>query len=374
VTAIPPLNDRTPREGTSARSFGCSRDGARLTDVFTQSGPTLTQLQDTVEYILGGTSTDVFGGKIDRRLPVASGAFPMWSANAITNAAGKGSFEVDLSRTPLGPPVPDEVSHYEEYHWSVEFVSKPYLILDNDRISVVSSDPATGDPVVWFNEAGVSKPYFYATEWQRYTTSELLPAVNWVTATQGQMVFRTGSGAAPNAVPFPGMPKMRMPDSTYRLTFRAIPYRWVTSANSYFERFLGYLNQDRWFQFGPGALAYQSYSFNVYCPPVQQKEDIQGVNGLIRLCDVDMLFSVTRRKCSDPPDTTAGTWNKNWIPAGFNCQPWFGPSASARRFHFATVQSADASLRAPMWPSGPLPRILFTDPDAPQIAGTFDLP
>jgi hypothetical protein len=373
VAEVPDLNDRTPRDGTSAHAFGCSRDGARLSMVFTQDDPSLADLQDTITQLIGGTSTDVFGGKIDRQLPMASGMFPMWSVNAITNAAGKGSYEKEGSRAPLGPPVNPEVARYEQYHWSVEFTSKPYPILDNDKIRVLSSDPDTGDPISWFNEAGVSKNFTYAEEWKRYTTFESLPRPgNWATGTIGsQNTFYTGSGAAPNNIMFPGTPRMRMPDSTLRVTLRAIPYRWVESENSYFERFLGYVNQRQFKQYRAGYLAFESYGSNVYCPPLQQKETLDGAEAVVRLCDVEMIFGVTRRRATDPPDTTAVGWNKNWVVDGWNALPWFGPNAAARRFYYSAHKDADITKRCPQNPSFPV-EILFTDPDFPQIAGTFD--
>jgi hypothetical protein len=171
---------------------------------------------------------------------------------------------------------------------------------------------------------------------------------------------------APDGQTAKGQVRQYLNNADVTLTWYGVPLRYVRSANCYFDKYRGRVNQNEWQTpwkiWKPGELLYQNYSYKEYVPAVATME-LDPIFGTLRstekLCTVVLKFLETRRDTTDvyaPAD-------RNVVVGGHNLLPWWVD----RKFHFGGTPPPGGAAGDPVpgFDSVDL-RILFTDPDFVQ--------
>lgn len=325
---------------------------------------TTSDIPDAITQIIGGTSTDIGDGTLERTLPLAHPLYPWLYADGVTIRGFGAGYMYSGAQELEAPPFPDFTA-YPNYQFDVQFTPRSYVIASDASVPTV--------PLSFYNTAGEEQEADVAGEWVRYTDWWYERKFESITSRQGQMMFRTETGNPPNGICYSDMPKLFLPDSLLKIVWYQIPYRYIYSENSYIDGLIGFINQNVFTTWPVGSLLYIGYTAKRYTPPVQELSQIYtGSTGYVysaeKLCDVELLFLRTKRTL--PSDGEAITpSNPNWVVAGWNLLPWLVD----RKFHYATSFSGanptETSSWTPMFPSTEL-SLLFTDPDA---AGAFQV-
>lgn len=329
--------------------MGFSQDGGRGQSVYLCLTADLT---DVLLDLLGYTEQESTDGRLIRHLPRAHPRYPWLFVDRIAQVQGVGNPDrVAASSTLEASPVEYGTS-YPNYKVTVEWAPRPYAVIGDDKIEIASVD--------WTDTDGSAESNTYAAEWLRYTDWEYLPRVELITAQQGQMVLRRGDASEPNGNTFPGMPQLRLASSTIIARWFHVPYRYVTSSNSYLVRFQGRINQSTWNDHAAGSLLFDSFRVKRYTPPFPDANNVVGAAVFAdKLCDIELVFQKVYRTTPSAPTPS----NTNWIAAGHNLMPWF----TDRQFYYATSfdknNTADATKWYPPYLSAPF-QLLFTDPDS----------
>lgn len=347
-------------DSVSPNSSGFNNQGGRATWTYQLRG---SEVEARALEILGYTD-DGKDGRLKRVLPRSAPQFRWLYANAV-NLRGVGRpTDEDAEAGIETDPVVDLYSLYPTYDCEVEFTHRPYALLPDAAIAVNRGE--------YFDEHGQTVRFRYATEWERYTDWVVTPAPELITAQQGHMVFKTGEFIGPNNdtpddAAGNGLPRMQIGKSLLTVTWYQVPYRYVESENSYLDRFLWKINQNRWCDFDPGYLLYENYEVvNRSTPPFPDKvPSALGANfSTEKVCDIKLYFRIFRKEMATPYVPKNG----NWIAAGHNLFPWFGKpnSTGGREFYYVVsinqTDKDDEFLWQPTYTSFPV-EILFTDPD-----------
>lgn len=260
---------------------------------------------------------------------------------------------------------------YEEYRGTVEFVQRPYHVLPDDSIGVFAS--------TWSDEKGLPRDFIYAEEWMRYVEIDETFDPKIITATQGQLIFQTEDGGQPAGQAFAGTPRIPYPESVITLMWHQVPYRYVSSPNSFLKRFANRVNQARFtiqdYVFEPGQMLYLGYGKpKRYTPPFPLRDPRFDFTRYVleKWVNLEITFAIcSREPTSVPPDLL----NANWVPRNWNALPWFGPGnvgTPQRGFHyvcnFNPFAPKDRHYWQPLFESAPF-ELLFTDPDVQQPPG-----
>ncbi len=318
-------------------------------------------------------------GKILRTLPRTFPQDPSLFANSIA-VAGQGRPLVREAPTPQdasdppavrAQPVASRYPEYPEYRGRVEFSLRNYQVLPDYYI--------IGNNGIWYNDAGEEEVFEFVNEYDRFLEIDEKFDPKIITATQGQLIFRTDSRSAPDGAAFAGQPRLPLPETTITAVWRQVPYRFVSSRKSFLKRWAMRVNQHEWtiqdYYFEPGELLYLGFSYTRYTPPFPRLlQDNQLIdpfghkpfpNSIEKWCDITLTFSRVTREVADPPQLP----NRNWIANHQNALPWFGPgtvSAPARGFHyvcsFDPTNPDNRNYWQPTYLSAPL-ATLFMDPD-----------
>jgi hypothetical protein len=331
--------------------------------------------------VLGYTNTKVLGGRLNRVLPLRHPQYQWLFADSF-RPRGVGANSTTLTPSPgPGSSIVPQFPLYNVYNCDISFSQRDYNVWQDADIQVVTD---TG-----YDKADTPYTFTYATEWLRFCTFNLTPINQFISAQQGQMRFRasgTGGAVRPDTVQYQDAPKMYLPDSALTVRWYEVPYRYLTSPNSYLRNFIGHINQQDWGElpvttglaptFGPykaGSLLYHGakptaiYSNVVPDPGLLA---FNKTNGFARslLCDLELAFTYTARTIGTPSLNTPdfSTVNRNWIVAGHNLLPWL----TTRLFYYATTEDttsaitmADKTKWFPTFNSFPF-SLFFTDPDA----------
>jgi len=332
--------------------------------------------------ILGGVSDIHTDGSLKRVLPLShpirSGFYA--SARSALEGSGVPFFAKDgnASNNPnvnkdLNPSLLPVALIYPENRVTVEFTPRLYPLLPNSYINVFANG-------AWYDDSNNQQIFSYADEWIRFTDVDFHPKDDWISFTLGgQMAFSTGFAKPPQGAQYAQMPRIRMPNSLLKITWYQVPYSYITSPNSYLERYKGRINQNGWWRWRPGKLLYINYNpiryqqpnpnmgFIKSINPIQGNSDPHDANGnpvpsvgtaksFLQTCDIELEFILTSRILA-PGDQPSPT-NKNAVAAGHNLLPW----GTDRKFHYAETIGGQA---VPLWGSFPA-EILFTDPDLDQ--------
>ncbi len=372
------LGDLSPASGT----FSQTGAGASVEYLFTPPGlgnARYAALQNSVTDVLGTTGTRPTDGRIQRKLPVRHPLYQWLFADSVSYQGVGSQYATVTPSAGPGSAIIPQVPVFETYKVRVQYGPRHYNCWQDKDISVFDS--------VFYDKAGGALNFRYATEWYRFTSFEHYPTNNFLQAQQGQMVFRAagpGGAVAPNGTVFQDAPKLYMPDSVLKVRWYQVPYRYLTSKNSFLVRFVGHINQNRFGYpakgntlepYAPGSLLYHGATpLQVYTPPVPD-EGILAFNfgdgfKKSKLCDLELTFSYTARKLgtstANVPDFSSV--NRNWIVGGWNLQAWF----TTRKFYYVSsfdpAAPNDQSKWFPPYNSFPF-ELLFTDPDIAQPFG-----
>lgn len=383
-------------DSVAPQQIGIKPDDARITMPFyLKEIRDADDLKNRVLSILGWNA-EGFDGSILRVPPRAVGLMPFLYASSVNlvgygipieiaaNPAEEddpGEFPIDVildlqqseargrSRRLRPTPIASDFALYPQYTAAVEFLQRPYHVLPNDEITIQTSQ--------WHHEDQDKypepMPYLYADEWKRWVEIDQRFQPKIITATQGQLTFRTGDGTAPHGQCFAGSPRLPYPEKTLTVTWRQVPYRYLSSQKSYLERFANRINQFPFeiqgYSFEAGELLFLDFDYTRYTPPFPLTDPATGRFALEKWVDLKLVFGVARRAALNPPQLP----NDNWVAHGWNVLPWFGVGWRKRRdFHYvASFHPFDPTNRAywaPLFNSCPI-ELLFMDPDAPQPEG-----
>lgn len=356
-------------ESVSPSSAGASMEDARsVRNYFLEGSPTATNLNEVITDLVGQVNPAVGDGRVNRQLPKTDPVFQSWLCSGIQEMRGWG--KPTKTAVPLNistSPASGFYGAYPTYQIKTEFRPRPYAVLPNSSIVVSTAS--------YWNRDGDRKYFLSANEWLRFTDYTQTPMNNFVTAKTGQMRFHTASGTAPGAnAPnkigsvFTESPRMLLPDSVIKMIWYLVPFRYVSSINSYLQRFVGYINQTDWYNWKKGQLLFMGATPHKFTPPFQRFFNIFGVNigqEKDKLCNIELTFIYTSRTGTDVPTSGSFFPNANWIAAGHNLLPWL----ATRKFYYVTsydtTNPADQTKWFPSWPSVPF-EFLFTDPDTAQ--------
>ena len=352
----------------SASTAGCSLQGGKSVMTLGLDVEELSDIQDGIDLLIGGTSVAIGDGRLSRTLPLANPMFPYQYVSTINTIRGIGSYQLVEADPDLETTTLPKVALYETYLYTVEFTPRPYALLEDIDIDVITDG--------YYDADGNIHSYTYATEYYRYTVIDVMSKEEAITATQGMMVFRTQSGTQPGNGPngnpppaqFGAQPRIFMPNQILKILWMQVPYRYITSPNSWISTLVGTINQLKILDYLPGQLLFIGYTPKPYTPPVPDlvvNEFGAGTGySTERLMDIELLFSLTSRVVTDAP---VGLPNKNTVAAFQNAFPWFGLQAGqkGRKFYFGSLagHDNDPSFWAPVFSSMPH-SVLFTDPDA----------
>lgn len=333
--------------------------------------PTFDQLRSSIIDLLGYTVTAVNSASSDCRirriLPARHPAY-QWMFADSCSPQGIGSTFTNITPSPgNGSPIIPNFPLYADYELRVSFSPRPYSSWQDADIAILKNQTA-------YKKDGSSYTYTAACEWNRFTTFDLYPVNNFISAQQGQAKFRTSDGVGgtptPNNNQFQDAPRMYLPDSMLKVKWWQVPYRFLTSTNSYLRKFVGHINQTAFKpEYPAGSLLFLGANpTQIYMPPIpdpgilafSKDPDALPVG---RLCDLELNFLYTARTL-DPSQSAPTYANKNWIVAGHNLQPWL----TTRMFYYTSSEgqpdAADQTKWYPNYFSFPH-ELLFTDPDSP---------
>ncbi len=360
---------------------------------------------DTLNAIVGGTIVAPTGGGLTRLLPMFDPCFTGWPARSVSGFRGVGTPFPATNLPPLDPAntgsfqaaqgvplivtaisgssglvIPNTLT-YPTYEVTVEFAPRPYPMLNDAQVIPRSLESN------WIQSDGGARvvlPQIFP-EWWRFTTISYEPQNQYVNMKSGQMYFNVVGGASPNRVTLDQVISILLPDDLLTIDWFGIPWRYITSPNSYIRRLRGMINQFTWwetvtgpndFMFRPGTLLYASYKTTEYSSPLSNLVPWNfQVRALPKLCNVKLVFMHTERNATNSPTPA----NRNYISAqGWNVQPWLGGQTpngiglpGGRQFYYASTTQNDASGN-PAWVSAPIPQLLFQDPDAPTAVDLDD--
>lgn len=335
-------------------------------------------LHDIIKEIYGYTNPFSTAGqyRLSRRIPKTHPKFSYLYAQRISSLIGKGSATAvrEPPTYPTNPamgnnPIADYFK-YQQYEVGVDFSTRPYpIIADTDFTASFAGS--------WYKRDGTLDNFTYAPEWVRYTDYDYFPQDNTIQGQQGSMSLWGIPAPAPDHIPFQSPPWMWLPDMQLKINWYQVPYRYITSANSYIaptenRNWRGRVNQNWFWNWAPGSLLYMSYSVKKYTPPTPDIGTYASWTGALdakallgnllnyeRLCDIELTFLYTNRYRSG--SLGAVITNKNHVPAGHNVLP----NLADNKFYYATrtpIGGTESVQNPPAWLSFPL-EALFSDPD-----------
>lgn len=354
------------------------------------NAPGAQDLTDTLNAIVGNTAQTVNAfGQLNRTLPMSDPMLPNWFAQSVDKlqGVGQGRFvsAVETSQDDyIVPSLSAGFLLYPTYYVTVTFSQLSYAVFEDKYVP-------TG-PSSWFlpyldaNSNPINAPYNYAREWQRFCTYDSEATNDYVVSNTGNMVFREQTVAGKpnlNNVPFSGPPRILLPNDLITFKWYAVPFRYITSPNSYIRRYRGHINQfDFWetptvagkpgdvsYVFPKGTLLYLSYKYTPFNPPIPQSSawvpTLPNTAVPAKLVNIEFTCLNTIRFTSGVPVVP---YNPNWITAGHNLLPSFSGN---RDFHYATCFGFQvAFLNDQLNPSGWVPsfksfpfELCFFDPD-----------
>lgn len=330
----------------------------------------VNDLTAAIGQILGynGSGGGPGGFKMNRNTPVAHPIYQMCYASALQiRGIGRPTKMDTAAFEDFVANLFPYYALYPNYRFDVDFATRPYPILEDEDIPVITGFEWSPPPLGGADPTKELR-YTYAEEWLRYCDVTLLTQNDYITAVKGLSRLQTSDntvpgGADPNGgFEFQGMPRMFLPNGIFKMRWYDVPYRYVLSPSSYLNKFRGMVNQDAFFQmdsgtmFQPGELLYLGYEPSVYTSPIVQFMNLGGNGTFTKFCNIDINFLYTRRPATKAPATQYA----NYIAAGHNLNPWF----QNRNFYYTYFDDGSGN-KTPYWFSFPV-ELLFTNPDVDQ--------
>lgn len=320
------------------------------------------KLDDSIKECLGSAVPDGQGG-ITRVLPLAHPQFPWLFCERISNIEGLHFLNKFANEGELlleAEPLPF-YAYYEKYELTLEFVPRPYAVLGDKNIGV--------DIITYFPEpeGAVLNPqetkFSIYREWLRFCDWDYIPAGDYLTAQQGQFVFKMNDAADPLREHAVGNGQLRLmqPNVTIKFRWHQVPFSYVQSANSNFRAGIGKINQHEWLEFGPGTLLFTGVTVMAkYTPPFPEWVDWKGadVPSQQKLCNLELTFIYKDYKIGKPYTKEDLKDSKNDVVGGQNLLP----NAIDRKYYYAKTKGQALVQGMPVYPSYPF-QLLFRDPN-----------
>lgn len=338
----------------SPSTAGFSYDGGKAVVPLYLEEPAVEDIYTAIEELLGTTSLETGDGKLNRTLPIAHPLYTWLFVSNISNIQGLGQYTKESASEELEAPSLPFFAFYDWYEFMVEFAPRAYRITSDANIPMLNGS--------WYDDTGNQQQFEYFPEWLRYTDWEYVPAFEALKAQGGQYVFKGSSCASGRS--YIAMPRMYLPNMILKFRWYQVPYRYIYSANSYLDRWIGRINQNDWYEWEAGELLYLGFNAKRYTPPIPNKDAIfPGAISAEKLCDIELSFLRTKRTASD---LLTAPSNQNFIQKGHNLLPWLVD----RKFHYAQTnpeidpsQVCTTPSPTPSFFSFPL-EVMFTDPDS----------
>lgn len=293
------------------------------------------------------------GNGIRRELPAAHPQYPWLFCDRISNIEGLNFVEKYSSADQFFGVLPeapalDYYARYEKYEISAEFTSRTYAVLSDANIPQQQFAYYGDDGIVIANRG-------YAEEWRRFTEFHYKPTAEYLTAMNGQMLFKmnVAFGNLQNKPVPGGQTRLLIKSQGIDIKWHCVPYSFVESASSFIAEGQGRVNQSNWNNFPAGSLLYYGVNIDrVYTPPFPDFVIFNGaqVPKQAKLCDLTFQFLYKNLVASQAYTPTNGSH----VPSGHNLIY----NAQDGRYYY--VENANSGL--PLYPSYPF-QLLFSNPD-----------
>lgn len=298
-------------------------------------------------------------GRINRTLPVAHPKRANLFLRILDNIQGVNFIE-KVASDPEGlleaPPIP-YYANYTYYEFQASFESRPYTLISNDAIPSYS--------ISYFDAAGAPQTKSAWKEEWRYTEWVRQPAAEYLTADKGQWRWAVpggGGGADPTDNTSAGVGQIRVliSSATWKVIWHAVPYNYVLSDKSYFDQYMGHVNQQDWQGFKAGHGLLQAVNvLRIYEPPFPSFENFTGRDTVSqeKLCDLELVILEARRT----PSVAVTPSNASHIASGHNCTIY---APNSKYYYVENFRSGAAGSGKPIYPSVPFD-LFFQNPDGP---------
>lgn len=255
-------------------------------------------MEDAVKEALGDVG--IYSNRIDRTPPIAHPHWQWMFCERISNIEGI-EFDSKIDATEEDalfdtfaevPPLPF-YARYKRYELTLDFAPRPYPIIKDTSMEKYTFD--------WYDETGALKSASFAAEWQRYCESIYRPAAEYLTAAQGQLVWKMDANPAGKVMidkPIAGGQIRQLIRSTaIDYIWHDVPYNWITDSRSKQTYGIGYINQTDWNTHKAGSLLLASIDVSKpYAPPFPKWRttgDILGPGNLAAIPSQFKLCTIT---------------------------------------------------------------------------------
>lgn len=338
---------RSPSQAGFATAEG-GRASLKLLATKDQLYPALYEILETAEPLRSG---------IKRQLPAAHPQYQWLFAERVSNIEGlrfNGRQETGEGEAALGIVLEAEpIAYYAEYtHYeiSIEFTPRPYSVLSDASLPIKT--------VVEYYEDGSSTTYGYREEWLRYTEVRKEPSYEYLSAENGQLVFRmnvdTPQGIKNTPVPG-GRLRYLVPSNRIQYKWYCVPYSFILSTPSHFDFAIGKVNQHEWNGHAAGTLLLEGVTVDKVYPPAFPQWDGRGgtfVPTQQKLCDI--TINMLQRNVDIGEGYTIPAGEKWKVAAGHNLIL----NAADGRYYYAENDITGQ----PLYPSAAF-ELLFRNPD-----------
>jgi len=307
------------------------------------------------QQVLGKTEINTVDGSLKRTPPMAHPQFRWLYAERISSIKGiglerkvEGDITTDLLSVDTSPAnswqyVAPYFVVYDKYEVTVEFSSRPYLVVSDQAIDALDDlyegeyriDGADGD--YYMDDGGINSCSGNPIrEYTRYTTYVTEPSAEFLTMKGGAYKFSSDVSQVNNQTIVGFYGKTLVPKVVLKVTWFQVPYKFVNPkdpASTNIYEALGRVNQNEWMGFKPGELLFTGFTntqkmkaqfdFNSY-----DLSDIENLPNLESLLYTDIVLSFlyipvfsTTTSGTPYPSSPAGiinSSNRSYINAGHN--------------------------------------------------------
>ena len=351
LTNLNKLLERQGSRSPSQAGFSTTEGGRATLKLIATIDQLYPALQEVLDY------AEPFRSGIKRQLPAAHPQYQWLFAERIANIEGLRfslKQEAGEGETEFGVVLEAEsIAHYAEYtHYeiSLEFTPRPYAVLSDASIPI--------GQITEYYEDGSSTTYSYWQEWLRYTEVRREPSYEYLSAENGQLVFRMNVDTPQGIKNKPvdgGRLRILVPSNRIQYKWYCVPYSFVLSSSSNFDAAYGKVNQHEWEGYPAGTLLFEGLTVDkVYTPPFPRWDNRAGsfVPSQQKLCDLTLNMLQRNVDIGEPYTVPAG---EKWkVAAGHNLVL----NASDGRYYYAENEITGQ----PMYPSAAF-QLLFRNPD-----------
>jgi len=309
-------------------------------------------LVDSITTILGACEPRG-DGRLKRTLPIAHPQFPWLFAEQVT-VTGIGFLERADSEQALEAESLPTYAKYQRYKLEIAFAPRPYALIADDTIEL--------RPLQYTDKNGIQVNTTYANEYVRFSDYDGQPSAEYITAQQGQFIFRAEGVAGntnPNNATVPGQVRLIQNKSTIKFTWYQVPLSYIeplVRETSYIEDAIGHVNQLDWYGWPAGTLLFLAPTYKRYVPVNPGFDPWYEANTVSTAKLVDIEFTFQKFHPDTDPAHGPPVRPQDKVTQGHNLLPWFG---SGGKYHYYVETSIG---NRPMYPSFPF-QLIFTDPD-----------